>query len=347
MDSFELRFDNKSLKGFDKATLSLSLDEIAGEFSFKVPNRQGAGRSLELPEVDKEVQILVGGTIIMRGFVEVVENFANDQDGFISLIHGREVTCDIVDSTITYSKALSGPIDSIISDIVKPYGIKTAAASRKKVSITTERGQKVWDTIEILSRKTGDLLWTRGDGIINIGVGPRQKFAKSLAMVNIKAAHSKFSSHQTFSEYIVMSEKASSADSWGSKTKKSARMKGESKRYRPLIIKGETSSLDPAEAMKRAEWEASIRVARSAVATITIAGFRIGSEIAQINRLVEVDHPMIGLRREMLLSSLVFNYSKSEGSVATLGLSLPDAFRPMPADGIKAQKEANKVKGWS
>lgn len=347
MDSFELRFDNKSLKGFDKVVVSLSLDEIAGEFTFKVANRIKDGRPLELPELDKEVEILVDGSAIMKGYVEVVENFASDQDGFVSLIHGREVTCDLVDSSITYSKKLSGPIDTVIADIVKPFSIKTVANSKKSVSITTEKGARVWDTIELLARKTGELLWTRGDGILNIGVGSRDRFQKSLAMENIKMAHSKFSSHETFSEYIVMSETESNADSWGSKAKRSSRKKGESRRYRPLVIKGEASSLNPAEAMKRAEWEASMRVSRSAAATVTIAGFRIGSEILAINRLVEVNHPMIGIKREMLISSVMYSFSKSDGSVSTLGLSLPDAFNPMPADGIKAKKDANKVKGWS
>jgi prophage tail gpP-like protein len=99
--------------------------------------------------------------------------------------------------------------------------------------------------------------------------------------------------------------------------------------------------------MKRAEWEASIRVARAAVATVSIAGFRIGTALAKVNGIAFIDHPMIGLARDMLIASLIFSYSKADGSTATLGLNLPDAFKPKPADGIKARGEANQVKGWS
>jgi prophage tail gpP-like protein len=347
MDEFQLRFGKNVLTGFDKAVISLSLGEIAGEFSFKIPNRLERDRPLVLPANDTEVEISVNSKPIMKGFVEVVENFASDQEGFISLIRGREITCDLVDSSITYSKQLSGPIDSVIGEIVKPFGIKTISHGSKKVSMKTEKGQSVWDTIEILARKTGDLLWTIGDGVIHIGVGERPRYEKSLSMQNIKSAHSKFSSHETFSEYIVVAEKDSSSDSWGAASKKSVKVKGESLRYRPLVIKGEISSLDAAEAMKRAEWEASIRVARAAMATVSIAGFRIGTDLARVNGVTFIDHPMIGLQRDMLIASVMYSYSRIEGSTTTLGLNLPDAFKPKPADGIKARGESNQVKGWS
>jgi prophage tail gpP-like protein len=347
MDKIELQHDGRILSGFDEAEIQISLDEIAGTFSLKLPERfRSQSRGLSLPDVDSEVSLLIGSKPIMKGFVEVIDSESTEAGGYFSFLHGREITSDIVDSSITYSKTLSGPIDRIIREIVAPFKLKVVSNSSQNVTMTTEKGESVWETIEVLSRKTGNIIWTRGDGVLNVGTGSRAKYSRKLNSLNIKQARSKFSSHGTFSDYSVMSMTQSTENSWGGDTKKTVSVKGSSGRYRPLIVKGETS-LTPAEALARARWEASIREARSITATATIAGFRIGDELAEINRLVEVEYEILGLKKTMLISSVRFTYSKAFGGSTLLELSQPNAFEPKPIDAKASRGDAKKIRGWS
>lgn len=98
-------------------------------------------------------------------------------------------------------------------------------------------------------------------------------------------------------------------------------------RYRPKVIVAEAQADDGA-AQKRADWEMRRRIAKATEATISVVGWRQSNgELWRPNMMVSVDAPWLSLDRELLISAVEYSYG-NDGEVATLTLTLPDAFLP-------------------
>ena len=110
-------------------------------------------------------------------------------------------------------------------------------------------------------------------------------------------------------------------------------------RYRPLIIRCETN-LDPAGAKQRAEWEKTVRAARSVVVSVVVQGFREDNGLLWMdNSLIDVDIPYLRLQQQLLISKVTYKRDARSGSTTTLELKDPKAFQP------ELKKQSDKKKG--
>jgi prophage tail gpP-like protein len=98
-------------------------------------------------------------------------------------------------------------------------------------------------------------------------------------------------------------------------------------RYRPKVIIAETQA-DDLGAEKRADWEMRRRIAEGLSAKVTVTGWRQeNGRLWTVNEMVDVDVPWLGLEREMLIGEVEYSIGEG-GEIATLSLTLPDAFLP-------------------
>ena len=101
-------------------------------------------------------------------------------------------------------------------------------------------------------------------------------------------------------------------------------------RYRPLMIVGEGSS-DKKTVKSRAQWEATVRAARSFKFTATVHGWRQSSgELWKINQRVMAMANMGGVTGDFLISNITYEKSDASGTISRLELVRPDSFLPQP-----------------
>lgn len=115
-------------------------------------------------------------------------------------------------------------------------------------------------------------------------------------------------------------------------------MKGSAKdsvitRYRPKAILAEREVTNK-EATTRAQWESSYNAAKATSVEVRIAGWRQGPLVSdplwEENMLVQVTLPFLGIDGEMLIESLAYRLTESEGEITELQLTKPDAWVPNP-----------------
>jgi prophage tail gpP-like protein len=95
-------------------------------------------------------------------------------------------------------------------------------------------------------------------------------------------------------------------------------------------------------ARTRAIWEKTVRAGRAIAASITVQGWRqtpTGS-LWQINQLVDVFAPWLQIEGQMLISAVSFSKSL-QGTLTTLTLSSPDAYRSEPVKQKKRKKASD------
>jgi prophage tail gpP-like protein len=88
-------------------------------------------------------------------------------------------------------------------------------------------------------------------------------------------------------------------------------------------------------AKKRAGWEATVRAARAGKLSVKVQGWSNGTSggVWAINELVAVKIPSMRVNGDMLVSGVQFDVSLNGGTVTTLELVRPDAYKVEPDEG--------------
>ena len=169
---------------------------------------------------------------------------------------------------------------------------------------------------------------------------------------DIKSASYQQSAADLFSEIVVKGQSAGGGgdqfsldDNVASKGTVQRSVQGMGiRRYRPLCIVAETQA-NSARCASRARWEAGVREAKSKRWEVTVAGWRNAlGNLWQINTLVHLKCPLMGVDEQLLISSIQFTRDES-GSVTNLKLAKKDAFKDLPE--IPEPKKASSGNSYS
>ena len=101
---------------------------------------------------------------------------------------------------------------------------------------------------------------------------------------------------------------------------------------RVLDLKAETEHANLAALNQRAQWEATVRKARSVTYNFVTPNFRINNELIQVNKLCEVFDNIHGINRLLLIKNVDYVRSNDEGQVCRVEMVLPDVYLPNPLD---------------
>jgi prophage tail gpP-like protein len=208
--------------------------------------------------------------------------------------------------------------------------------------VQVQQGETCHALLERLARLQGLLITDTADGRLALTrVGSRVAETALVQGSNILGASAELDASQRFSEYTVKGQRANTDDREDRTTAASAAVSaaGDSVRacigavldsfvgrYRPWLLTAETQ-VDDAMCQLRAAWEARRRAGQSTRASIVVAGWRQlpGGPLWDVNLLVPVVSPWLGIDRVLLISSVEFRKDDS-GSTTRLELTLPDAF---------------------
>jgi prophage tail gpP-like protein len=216
--------------------------------------------------------------------------------------------------------------------------------------VQVQQGETCHALLERLARLQGLLITDTAAGELALTrVGSGIAVAALVQGENILGASAELDASQRYSQYIVKGQRANTDDREDGtqpaapggvrQTQAPPSAAGDSVRaclgavldsvvgrYRPWLLTAETQA-DDAMCQLRADWEARRRAGHSTRASVVVAGWRQlpGGPLWDVNLLVPVMSPWLGIDRVLLISSVEFRKDEG-GSTTRLELTLPDAY---------------------
>jgi prophage tail gpP-like protein len=296
------------------------------------------------PEVD--VQIKLAGHAVMDGVVDSLKS-AVEGDNKSLQFAGRDNTAALVDCSAQNEPGewRDVTVRQIIKDIAKPFFVKISALGRlgdeesDKIPVfKLQPGERAWTAIERATRLKGYTAFAYGDGSLRLSrIGDDWAHVELIEgeQGNILSSNITWSHVDRFSTYVVRGQSAGGDEGWGSSVLEAEgrARDGSVSRDRPLLLIA-SGQINPADAQAQAQWEASIRAAKSAKLKVQVAGWRKTphptSDIWRLNQKIHCTIPSQGLDQQMLIDDIRFRRSLQGGTTTELNLVRPDAYNPKP-----------------
>lgn len=347
MTDLRLQVDGVPFSNFLSFTISRSIETFAGSFSFTATD---ADRKLFPIKLGSKVRATINDHPILTGWVEAISPSIDAGSHSVD-IQGRDVTNDIIDSTLNAgSVELNPPVT--LEDIINK--VQTAIGTKLKIKNNVP-GLAAYTPEEIASCKAGDggfaflekfartrqvLLNTDGSGNITISRNSKDRLAFSLINRkdgkgnNILSSSAKYDNSQRFNKYFVVSQSnLVGANDYGIPdldelvaTISAPVVDSAIRSSRIMYLNAETNA-SSGQAKDRAVWEMNVRKARSRTYSAKVDGITVPGtkDPFPINRLVQVDDEAVGISSTMLIKSVTLSVSGS-GEETSLELVDKDAY---------------------
>lgn len=346
-DELKIISNNKSYAGWETISIKRSMETLCGDFTVSLSDRfTPLGKSFIMSAQD-DVLLKIGDDNILAGFIDSIEpDYSNN--GLLITVSGRDKTADLVDcgAANTPGSFNKATFKNIVAALVNPFGIETvyqAEISDRKIKFTIDSGESVFQALERLAVQEGVLLQTDSAGRLVFAKNTFERADTGLATGdNILRIRLTYDFTDRFSPYIVRGQAAGDGNTPWSKTRAAVgafSVDAVVNRYRPLVLQAETAAT-PASALRRAQWERTIRRARAMRVGIAVQGWRqTGSDqLWAINQITNVYAPQIRVvNLDLLIAEVVFSKSES-GTETRLTLVPKDSFIKEPPPPPKATR---------
>ncbi len=354
-DQLELYINGKAYRGWTEISVTRALDAISGAFTISLTERwAGDGRTPSQIENwpilnGDRCQVKIDGEVLIDGYVDQFMPSFSPTTHTIT-VQGRDKTADIIDCSAFHQPDQWANLTllQIAQILCKPFGVSVRAdvdIGPAFPNIKLQQGETVFSALDRLCRFRKVLLAPDGAGGVLLTRAGKVRAKTGLQQgVNIKNASGNLDTSQRFSLYIVKGQNVSAAtDDAELEALAEARVTdSDVKRYRPLLVMAETGATN-ATAKERAIWEANVRLGRSALAQITVQGWRQGlkgdGDLWVPNLLVHVKSSFLRMDGDMLIRQVTYRRTKEGGTECDIDVVSPQAFSPEPPDKAKEEKK--------
>jgi prophage tail gpP-like protein len=364
MDDLELLVNGMKYAGWTQIGVTRAVDASSGAFTVTLTERWeghvGLAAQTEpwpiLPGDRCEVRL--AGIPMVIGYVDIFKPSFSANDHTIN-IQGRDRTADLIDCSAVHTPDEWKNIDLLrfAQILAKPFGVGVSAdvSVGEVFSVCKlQQGETAFEAIERYARQRRLLLMPDGAGGLLITRAGNKRAGVGLVQgENILSASGNIDHSQRFSAYLVKGQAAYNPYSEG---ETEAHVEGGAndsgiRRYRPMLVIAESGSTN-GSAQERATWEANSRLGKSAMASITVQGWRQspGGPLWEPAMLVQVKSPWLRMDGQMIIRQAT--YERGDGGTTTkLDIVSPQAFSPEPPDSKKTAKSKTSKKGgrniWS
>lgn len=340
MNEIVLKINDVEYNGWKSLQVDLSMNQMAGAFGFTATDLFPGQFDKWQVKMGDECTIVLNEHVLINGFVDQI-NIGYDAASHNIQISGRDKTADLVDCSfagnINEWKKLT--VESIINRLCKLHFIEVVVdssviteAKEIKESFKINQGETIAESILELCRPKGILPITFGDGKLTLTRAGVTKAVDSFVVgQNIKAGNFDQNNMDRFSNYIV---KAQGSGNDNLILTDYVQPTGELEdavilRYRPIVILFD-GKVDNAGAKNLARWEARNRAGQSRVLNYIVQGWlQKDGTPWQINKIVEVNDSILGIKKEYLIAGVSFTLSET-GSETSVILVHPDTYKLKP-----------------
>lgn len=338
MSNFALIANGVQYEGFKSATVNKSISSIAGTFQCEVTERVRAGAPARVIQQESTAKILLERNAVINGFVEKIQTRVTKDSRSIG-ISGRDKLADLIDCSVPAN--LIGdhnpPINffDFAKLLCKPFGITVFKATSKSMRIEKKTsiapGQSPFEVLEERARQLGVLLVGNGEGeLVITEPGAESAEVDLIEGQQFKEVDQDYDVSQVYSDYQFVSQSEADDDSSSAAAEIEGKAKDNlAKRYR-LLIQPAGTAVGNGEAEKLAQWEATVRRARSNRVTVTVATwYQNKNKIWRPNLTVKVVAPSISVNATMLIDECQYSVN-TDGSYTVLTLVNKNAYSPKP-----------------
>jgi len=354
-----IRLNGVDYREIISARVTTSVKTLCGAFSVTASANEDS--VLPIKKGDR-VQIMADLIPIVNGYVDSL-TVSYDSGSHSITVTGRDVTQDVVDSTVGTRKEFKGGVGlvSIIEAVLSDLGLSSIKVINKAGDIrsfsssevtSAEIGQTAFEFIEPYCRKRQILLTTDGSGNIVLVKGNSDRAGINLVNLkadreglnNILSASFTLDDSNRFRNYKIQAQGnplfglSSDSASVISQISSSA-TDSEVRASRTLEFLAE-ESMTAADCANRVNWEANLRRAESLKYSVTVQGHSANDTLWRFNQLVNVRDEFCDISAQLLISEVEYSFDLSSGSTSTLTLTYPDAYTlEANLNGLKSRTE--------
>lgn len=355
MTEVTLTVGGKKYGGWEYARATRGIESISGGFELSVSERwANQNQPWPINEGD-ECTVSIGETVVITGYVDQISPSFSGGTHSVT-ISGRDKAGALVDSSAVLGKweFKTSDVKALAEKVCAQHGIKLSIQAgltlpRPAEKVSVDPGETGFNLLDEACRKAGVLPVSDGKGGVVLTRASTERCKVELVEgVNIKSCSAAFDSTGRFYKYIVLGQHAANNNFFGTAA---TRIRGEAfdsevkRTSRTLVIRA-SGSLTKADAKRRAEWEANVRAARSTEVTVTVQGWeQTPGELWPVNKLVSLKSPTTRINGTLLITQAVYSVDKDSGTMTTLSLKRPEAFRPEPAKPVKPDGQWRELKG--
>lgn len=341
-------------QGWMAVRVQRGMAQCAGGFELKVSELwpgQDYSRKIE-PGAD--CQVLLGDEPAITGYVDRVDLQVEAQAHEVE-VSGRDKTADLVDCSAMRKPGQwrGQKIERIAADLAQPFGVAVRAevdTGAALPSFALQEGETAFEALERAARLRGLLLVSDGLGTLVITRAGRRKVPTKLVLgANLLRGRATLDLRDRFSEYHAKGQAPGSDLRSGAQVAQLRALARDPAvpRFRPFLLTCDTPDLG-AGLRRRAEWECSVRAARSLRVQALVQGWRHADGLWEPNTLVPVVAEPLRLDAELLIEAVEYRQDGS-GTVCLLQLTGPDAYSEAAmatpgAAGVDAYWKTRKTK---
>lgn len=352
MDKIILQIDGVEWQGWTSLEVVQQIDGFVSSFALGLVDRWSKDSSALPISAGLACEVLFNADSVLQGYIDSSNPFFTCSDHGIS-VSGRSATADMVDCSAVHSpghwKGLN--ILQLAQILAKPFGLAVRADAELGepfASFKLEQGETAFDALHRALRQRELLALPEPGGFVLAKIGAKKASTSIEQGKNAIDPSATYDLKDRFSEYLVQGQQQSTDSVWGegaSAVKASAK-DSNIKRHRPLIIRAE-NQVNSRTAQKRADWECTVRAAKSVTVSCSVMGYRMADgELWQPNMLVPVKLPYLGIDGDLLVSKVTFSRSMAGGSVTKLELKDPQSFLPAPEKAKKTDGASDSPDNW-
>jgi prophage tail gpP-like protein len=356
MSKFEVRVNGEKLDLWESISVSRSIDTLCATFSIATSNKP-----FSYPvKLGDKVQILINNLIILTGYVEQLNGNGGLSSDQIT-ISGRDITCDIVDSSLPEdAKNIEGAVTLInlcqvvIAGLNIPIGVldqtEGVAPFSEDDLQAGASGGNAFQYLEQFARKRQVYLQSSNLGDLIIFRPGEERSASSLTHKindpnnNVKTWNINLTTANRFGVYVCRSQDNvgfnASSDYSGDGNNRNGQAVDQNirdSRYLEIIAE---ETMNDSDCVERAKEESNIRRSKGLEYSATVAGAeQIDGSLWDIGKLVRVDDDFANINGIFLIKTISYSHSLS-GTETNIVVAQPDAYNVQDVVSKKTSRKA-------
>lgn len=347
-DDVILNVNGTRYHGWKSMTLVRSIDALCGRFDIAAHDRwPGQNLPRGISEGD-ECVVFLGDDPVITGYVDGISPGYTSDSSFLG-VRGRDKTMDLVDcpTTVDTYEVIDMDLAEIAANLCSEFKIELkvdtdVGAPFPKFSI--QPGEKAAACLDRAARQRGVICTTDGRGALVLL--SRKSFRKADDQLvegeNITRAAGDYNFADRYSMYRVFGQMPSFNDGIDEPLSDILGIARDANvmRYRPLFLSAEAWT-SPESATIRAKNECARRAGKSKRVNVQVVGWRQSSgALWEPGITIHITSPSLYLpNTEMVISSVRYSISDSDGQVTELELTRPDAYLENGEGEVEAEPD--------
>ena len=334
-------------RGWRAMKATMSLDAPCAKFTLELAERWADAPEARPRSVKPGAacRLLLDGELVVDGWVDAVEPLYDERDHLLTVV-ARDKVCDLVDCAAVLDGAHEWRelrLDEIARRLARPYGVTVLAEVDPGPAFprfAIQPGETAWEALSRAATARGVLLAGTGTGVLRLTRAGAAKPAAGPIVLGKTVRRARGVFDHSGRHSVVCVRSASSMQTTGTLAEggeSTLALRGQGRaedaaigRFRPRVIVGETAG-EAGTFEARAKWEVRHAAGQGTRVAYTVPGWRGASgALWRTNTLAAVSDRWLGVEASLLVATVVFSLTPSDGTVTEVEVTLPDAYEIQP-----------------